>query len=41
MDQILQLVLNNGGQGVRGVEMDQILQLLLNNGGLKGSEGQH
>ena len=36
MDQILQLVLNNGGvKGVGGVEMDQILQLVLNNGGVK------
>ena len=40
MDQILQLVLNNGGaKGVGAAEMDQILQLVPNNGGSKGSEG--
>ena len=39
MDQILQFVLNNGGQRGRRGQMGQILQFVLNNGGSKGSEG--
>ena len=42
MDQILQLVLNNGGaKTVGAAKMDQILQLVPNNGGQRGRRGRN